>query len=333
MRVRSFLMNATLASVLTLVNTGCRKAPEVQLVRAVRAPVEATVTGVSSGTVRAEQIAELAFGSVGRVKELHVKLGDTVKAGEILAQVENEDLLSRLQVAKEELQRAQNLRKENALSRSTLIQAQGAYDSALTAYEKSLIKAPFDGIIAELNLEVGQLSQITAVIPLAPIKIVDTRPRYVRVEVDEVDLSKIRLGMPARVKILAVRREPFSGTVRKIVPYVSTVREQDRTSEIELTLDSEGQLLPVGASADVEIVTEKKADVVTLTTKAIVGRGAERYVFTLNGSRTKRTPVSVGLSNFSVSEITSGISEGTEVVMPSDKVELVDGMKVVASRS
>ncbi len=331
MKIRSLCVSLLIVTALSGVLLGCGKKPSVQVVKATRSPIEASVSGVTSGTVRAEKVAELAFGTVGRVRELNVELGDKVKAGEVLAQVENQDLLSRLEVAKEELERSKRLSRDNAMSRSNLIQAQGTYDAAVTAYEKSLIRAPYDGIIAEVNLEVGQLSQITAVIPLAPLRIIDVEPRYVRVEIDEVDLPKVRVGMPARIRILAVRREPFSAVVRKVVPFISSVREQDRTSEIELNVESEGVLLPAGASADVEVITETKENVVTLVTKAILGRGDDRYVFRMDGNVLRKTPIKIGIFGYTISEVTSGLREGDEVAMPSDKVELKDGLAVERS--
>lgn len=311
---------------------GCKEKPEVAVVSVGRGSVEETVAGVNSGTVEAEQLAELAFGAVGRVREVNVHLGERVPKGMILAQIENGDLKSRLDVAQEELARAKTLQQSQAASRSNVIQAQGNYDAAVTAYEKSLIRAPFEGIVAEKNLEVGQLSQITAVIPLAPLRLIDTKPRYVTVEIDEVDLPKVHLGMPARVKVLAVRREPFKATVRKVIPFVSSIREQDRTSEIELDIDSEGVLLPAGASADVEIVTATRNDVVVVPSRALLGRGVGRYVFTLKGSRVAKTPVSVGLAGFAVSEVLSGLSTGDVVIMPAEKVELYDGLTVKPKR-
>ncbi len=293
-----------------------------------KARVEATVSSVNSGTVRAEGNTELAFGTVGRVKEVNVTLGDSVKQGEILAQVENDDLKSRLQSTLEEYERSQRLSKSDAMSQSGVTQARANYDAAVTAYEKSLIKAPYDGIVAELNLEVGELSQITAVIPLAPIRIVDVKPRYVRAEIDEVDLPKVKVGLPARVKILAIRKEPFKARVRKVVPFVSSIREQDRTSEIELDIDSEGLLLPAGASADVEVVTDTKDDVLTVTSRALLGRGEDRYVYVLNGAKLKKTPVKIGIYGYTVSEIVSGLSPTDQVVLPSDKFELTDGLRV-----
>ena len=310
--------------------SGCKGRPEVRLARVSKASVEATVSSVNSGTVRAEGNTELAFGTVGRVKEVNVKLGDAVKAGQVLAQVENDDLKSRLQSTLEDYERSQRLSKSDAMSQSGVTQARASYDAAVTAYEKSLIKAPYDGIVAELNLEVGELSQITAVIPQAPIRVVDVKPRYVRAEIDEVDLPKVRVGLPARVKVLAIRKEPFAARVRKVIPFVSSTREQDRTSEIELDIDSEGLLLPAGASADIEVITETKDDVLTITSRALLGRGRDRYVYVLEGSRLAKRPVQVGIYGYTVSEIVSGLSPSDKVVLPSDKFELTDGLRVTA---
>lgn len=310
--------------------SGCKGRPEVRLARVSKASVEATVSSVNSGTVRAEGNTELAFGTVGRVKEVNVKLGDAVKAGQVLAQVENDDLKSRLQSTLEEYERSQRLSKSDAMSQSGVTQARASYDAAVTAYEKSLIKAPYDGIVAELNLEVGELSQITAVIPQAPIRVVDVKPRYVRAEIDEVDLPKVKVGLPARVKVLAIRKEPFAARVRKVIPFVSSTREQDRTSEIELDIDSEGLLLPAGASADIEVITETKDDVLTITSRALLGRGRDRYVYVLEGSRLAKRPVQVGIYGYTVSEVVSGLSPSDEIVLPSDKFELTDGLRVKA---
>jgi HlyD family secretion protein len=307
---------------------GCGKTPEVKVAAVSKQRLEATVTGVSSGMVRSEQIAELAFGTVGRVKALNVKLGDAVKEGEILAEVENDDLRSRLIVAREELSRRKELTSNHAMSKSSLNQAQSEFDGANTALEKSIIRAPCDGLVAELNLEVGQLSQITAVLPKAPIRVVDLKPRFVRVEIDEVDLPKVKVGMSARIKILAVRREPFLGTVRRVINFISDVREQDRTSEIEVDVQSEGILLPVGASADVEIVTEVRESAISLPTKAILGRLENRYAYVLNAGQAIRTEISVGLFNYQFSEVLSGLKEGDRIILPSDLVELKDGLKV-----
>jgi HlyD family secretion protein len=171
------------------------------------------------------------------------------------------------------------------------------------------------------------------VIPLAPIRLVDTQQRYVEVEIDEVDLPKVAVGMPARVKILAVRREPFKAVVRKVIPFVSSVREQDRTSQLELDVEGEGVLLPAGASADVEIVTSVKDNTLLATPKAVLGRGGDRYVFTVEAGRLRKVPVQVGISGYTATELVGGVSKGAVIAMPSDKLEFRDGLKVQIKKS
>lgn len=318
------------AALLLALFAGCSKTPEIKAVKALKGSVESTVSSVNAGTVRAEQVAELAFGAVGRVKKLHVKLGDMVKAGDILAELENEDLIASYETARAEQRRRVELRAQNLISQSQVDEIRRVVDIARVAYEKSFIKAPYDGMIGELNLEVGQLSQITAVVPLALIRIVDTNPRYIRAEIDETDLGRITVGLPARAKILATRREPFSATIRKVVPFVNSTREQDRTAEIELTVDSGDVLLPAGASADIEIIVDTRTDVVAVPSRTVLGRGSNRFVYVVDGARLKKVPVTVGLYNYDRTEIVSGISEGTLVAQPTDLLEFKEGMKVTA---
>ncbi len=312
---------------------GCNAPPSVRLATAQRGTVESTVSAVTSGTVQAEQVAELAFGAVGRVRALNIAVGDKVTKGQILAEIENEDMRVALLTATSELRRRQTLFKERVSPAMEVERAQREFDMAQSAYEKTLIRAPYDGIIAEVNLELGQLSQITAVVPLAPLRIVDVQSRYVRVEIDEVDMPRVKVGLPVRLKILAVRREPFKGTVRKVVPYVRSEREQDRTVETEIVVDQEGLLLPVGASADVEIVIEQREDVLWLPSRVVLGRGDKRYVFARVGDKIIKQPVKIGLLNYDRTQIVEGLSAGEQVAMPQEGVDLVDGLKITVAES
>jgi HlyD family secretion protein len=311
--------------------SGCGSPPAVRTITVESGVVESTVSSVNAGTVRAEQIAELAFGAVGRVKRLSVALGDSVNAGQILAEIENHDLKTALETAEAEYARRLELLRVRALSQSEVDDARRIRDLALINYQKSQIIAPYDGIITELNLEVGQLSQITAVIPKALIRIVDTEPRYVRAEIDEVDLPRVKVGMQARVRILAARREAFSAKVRKVVPFISSLREQDRTAEIELEVDPEGMLLPAGASADVEVVVDVAQDTLTVPSRVVLGRGDARYVYRLENGRAVRTAVTIGLYNYDVVQILDGLQRGDRVIYPSEGIDLEDGQEVVSS--
>jgi HlyD family secretion protein len=314
----------------------CGTVPEVASVRVTRATVEQTVTSVNAGTVRAEHSAELAFGLVGRVKAVNVKAGDSVKGGAVLAEVENADLKDAMASAIRELDRKLNI-PGRAVSASEVDQARQAVENARMVYEKSLIRAPYDGTIVELNLDVGQLSQITAISPKAMIRIVDSEPRYIRAEIDEADLSVVSIGQPGRIRVMAIGKEWLSGRVRKIIPFVNAAREQERTVEVELTIDGEGQNIPAGASADVEIVVATHRDVLSVSSRAILGRSGERYAYRIENAILHKVPVKTGLYNYEVTELPGvaadggsgeGLKEGDRVCLPHEIVDLKEGQEV-----
>lgn len=313
-----------------LLPLACSKPPEMKAVKAVRGDVEALVSGVTAGTVKAEREVDLAFGTVGRVKKLSVRIGDRITKDSVLAELENDDLREILDTAIHDYTRSQELLRSKVLATNENDNAKRAFEIAKSSFEKSLIRAPFDGIVTELNLEVGQLSQITAVIPKPLIRLVDTEPRYIRAEFDEADLPKLSPGVPARVRVSAVKREPFIGTIRQIVPYISSVREQDRTVTIDIEVPTGEILLPVGASADVELLVDTERDAVTIPARAVLGRGDNRYVYILDGKQAKRRVIKVGLYNYDLISVKEGLSEGEPIILPSDSIELVDGLPVEA---
>ncbi len=311
----------------------CSKPADIQAVHAVLSDVELTITSVTSGSVVAEKEAQLAFGAVGRVAVLNVEEGSRVKKGDILAEIENSDLKAALQQAEQDYKRSVSLRQSSVVTQQELEHSRESYAMAKGLHEKTIINAPFDGMITEVNLEVGQLSQITTISPKALIRIVDMEPRYISTDVDEVDLPRLHVGLPARVKILAVRRQPFIGTLRQVIPYVSAAREQDRTSRVELSVDSEALLLPPGASADVEIIAEKHMQALAVPSRSILGRGSERFVYLFNNGKAQRVAVTIGIGNYEKTEILSGLKAGDIVLIPSDKVALIDGLSVNAQVS
>ena len=100
------------------------------------------------------------------------------------------------------------------------------------------------------------------------------------------------------------------------------------TSEIEIALSKLDTLLPVGASADVEIVVDEHRDVLTAPTRAVLGRRESRFVYRLNGSTVERVPVRVGLGNFDRTEILEGLTASDTVILPCDDCELESGSRV-----
>lgn len=297
-------------------------------------PVESTVTTINSGTVEAQSQAALAFGTVGRIAKIYVTLGSKVNAGSLIAELENADLKAIYKETEKELVRAEELFKNGLVSISNLDSAKRAREVSRLNYEKTVMKAPFAGLITAMDLKPGEFYQSSTNASNKPaVQIIDLKKRIIKGEIDEVDLQKVAIGYLARVKIPAMKNQIFKAKVTNVVPFVSTAKDQDRTSQIELEIieaNNDGVLIPVGASADVEIISEAKDNVNILPAGVFMGTGKTRNLFKIVKGKLVKQEVKLGLGNYERVEVLSGLTENEIVARPLEGVEMVDGMKVEA---
>jgi HlyD family secretion protein len=224
--------------------------------------------------------------------------------------------------------RAKELFASGLMARVALDDAQRALEIARMNQERSIIRAPFDGLVTEMNLKLGEAAQISPTGANAPIRLIDQKDRIIKGSIDELDLSRIRLGASARIKILASRPEPYKAEVVRVVPFVSTIKEQDRTSQVEFRLlEKPAQLLPAGASADIEVIVEAKDGMLAIPARTVLGLGDKRYVYVFNDGRLRKQDIRIGLGNFERREIVSGLQKGDTVVFPPDDAELREGSR------
>lgn len=211
--------------------------------------------------------------------------------------------------------------------------AQARVEQAKAAMERTLLRAPFHGIVAEINGEIGEFVTPSPVgIPTPPaVDVVDTSCIYVAAPIDEVDAPRIREGMPARVSLDAFRDRIFAARVRRVAPYVLDVEKQARTVEIEAELQDieSAQLLP-GYSADIEVILQERPDVLRIPTRALID-GKRVFVYDPADKRVHTRNVRVGLRNWEFVEITSGLEEGDVIVTTVDREGLVDGARAAVA--
>ena len=319
-------------TLLALFSFACAPKIEVSAIKMGKGLVESTVTTTSSATVEAHDQAELAFGTPGRIAKIHVQLGAQVKHGALLAELENADLKAVYNEAIKEHDRAKELYKNGLVSIANLDAANRALEVARINLDKTMIKAPFPGMITALNLTVGEFYQSSAGISTSTkkidIQIIDLKSRIIKGEIDEVDLEKIAIGQMARVKIPALKNKTINAKLTKVVPFVSTVKDQDRTSQIELEILDSDTLIPVGASADVEIIVSSKENAMILPAKVLNGVGLNRSVYVIEDNKLKSTKVKIGVGNYNRVEILEGLKTNDLIAEPLEGSELNDGMKV-----
>jgi HlyD family secretion protein len=194
---------------------------------------------------------------------------------------------------------------------------------------KTVLRAPFDGIVAEVGIEVGEWTTPSPpALPVPPvIDILDPTSIYVSAPMDEVDSGRIRLGMPARLTVDSIPGKSFPGRVTRVAPYVVDLEEQNRTVEIEAEFEDAAlaaTLLP-GTSADVEVILDGRDDVLRIPTSALLASGG---VLIVEGSRLAERAAEIGLRNWDQTEIRAGLDAGDRVVTSLDRAEVKAGARV-----
>jgi len=255
----------------------------------------------------------------------------------------------RAEVAKRESQRQKKLQNKNLSSEEAVDKADGesraqkaACNAARATSEVSKVRlkviqaeldrtrlsAPFAGIVAEVNGEIGEFVTPSPVgIPTPPaVDLMDISCLYVSAPIDEVDAPRIRAEMKANISLDALAGEVFAGTVKRIAPYVLEVEKQARTVDVEVDFVCQKgceNMLP-GYSADIEVILDEQSSVLRIPTEAIL-EGNKVLVFTADNLLEQRD-ITTGLNNWEWTQVIEGLSEGDEVVVSVEREGVEDGV-------
>jgi len=277
---------------------------------------------------------------------------ELARQGIAVATTRLEDVCLRRDRAQRELRRTQRLAERDVASEDRLDELQYAFDSARVSCQgaraelaqaaaqlqsaeadlaKTIISAPFDGVIAEVNVEVGEW--VTPSPPLltspAVIDLIDPLSIFISAPMDEVDSGEIREGLAVKLTVDSRPGEEFRGTVSRVAPYVVDLEAQNRTLEIEVELDDSEvamTLLP-GTSADAEVILETRSNTLLVPTSALL---QNHKVLVLEAGELVERDVELGLRNWQFVEVRAGLSEGELVVISLDRVEIEAGARAVA---
>jgi len=200
--------------------------------------------------------------------------------------------------------------------------------------DRTVLRAPFAGIVAEVNGEVGEyLTPSPPGIPTLPaVDLIDDSCIYVSAPIDEVDAAQLKVGMSGRITLDAYRGKHFTGKVRRIAPYVLAVEKQARTVEVEVEFanPADASHLLIGYSADIEIVVTGRDSVVRIPTSALMP-GNRVLALGADGVLQERS-IETGLSNWEFTEVKSGIASGDRVVTSLEREGVKAGAHAVAEQ-
>lgn len=198
------------------------------------------------------------------------------------------------------------------------------------ALDQTRLRAPFPGVIAEVNGEVGEFVTPSPVgIPTPPaVDLMDISCLYVSAPIDEVDAPQIRIGMASNISLDAFPDRLFEGRVRRIAPYVLDLEKQARTVEVEVEFtepDDCGCMLP-GYSADIEVILDQHRNVLRIPTQA-VSEGQRVFVVGQDGRLEVRN-IELGLRNWVWTEVSAGLQQGEQLITSIDRAGLETGASV-----
>jgi HlyD family secretion protein len=203
-------------------------------------------------------------------------------------------------------------------------------DVVTARLERTRLRAPFDGVIAEINGELGEFVTPSPVgIPTPPtVDLIDSSCLYISAPIDEVDAPAVRTGQKTLITMDAFPGRKFPGFVRRVAPYVLDVEKQARTVEVEAEIEkpenkeADDEILLPGYSADVEIILAKRENVLRVPTQVILDG---TRVIVLDGSTLEEREIVTGISSWEFTEVVSGLEEDERVVLTVDREGVVDG--------
>jgi len=288
----------------------------------------------------------------GKIAQIHVEEGDRVREGQILAELDTRAI--RLQLEQAEAQRAvaeanhkdaqnnlrrwERLRKENAVSEqqyeqiklafeaaaSQLQQAQAAVNLAEYNLDVSIMEAPFAGIIASKNAEVGDV--VNPMMggfgaPSGVLTLMDFSAVKITVEVSQNDIALIAKGQKAFVEVSSYPGRTFEG---RVIVVNLAADPQSKKFGVEILVPNPELLLKPNTFGDVRLAVSTHDDALVVPQEAVLENS---HVFVVDGTTARRRAVVIGLQDRLLVEILEGVQEG-ELVIVEGNYGLAEGAEI-----
>jgi len=232
--------------------------------------------------------------------------------------------------------RAKSTRADCASAQASAKVSRAQMDVAGANLARTLLIAPFDGVVAEIN---GELNEFVTpsppgIVTLPAIDLIDDSCFYVTAPIDEVDAPAVEVGMPARISMDAFSNKRFPGQVKRIADYVLDREKQARTVDIEVSFSDPSQQprLLAGYSADAEIILSSHQDVLRIPTTAVM-EGPRVMLYSAATETLELRDIKTGISNWDYTEILEGLQQDEQVVTSLDRPGVKEGAHAVAENN
>ncbi len=216
----------------------------------------------------------------------------------------------------------QALEASQAQSQASVDQISSGLRESERRLRETEIRAPVTGIVTKKLVQVGELvaglnnfSSGTAI-----VRVEDREGMLVKLNINEIDVAKLKLGMKSEIKVDAIPNAKFAGEVIKIAPSRRTEANQAAGNavvkyEVEIRFDQPSDQLKTGMSARCSVLTLERKNVLRIATEYL-GQDDEGFFVNLKSDPKKKVRVTVGARTGAFAEILDGVKEGDQVVKP-----------------
>jgi HlyD family secretion protein len=205
----------------------------------------------------------------------------------------------------------------SSVSDAQIAQAQANVDSIKAKIQNSSIIAPIDGTITQFDAKVGQLASPN----VSLISLISNGGYEVDAGVSEIDIGKVSVGDKVTMTLDAFQNETFTGTVFYIAPAETNVGGVINY-QVKISFDKLDSRLKSGLTANIDIETKHKDNVLVLPQYAILQNDQGTFVETLENKVVKQNPVILGIMDQKGNvEVVSGVTEGEQVLNIGLKVQ------------
>jgi len=370
MKKQTYLI-ATLLILAVITLSGCGEQPKTKAEEPKETAVETAqvsldelkVNDYITGTISPSQEVYIVPKISGKVERVAVKVGDRVKAGDLLVQLDTTEIAAQVKQAEAALAAAQgnisiaeanyNLAKDtyqrmeylfgqgaiseqqyesaksqlelaqaqlDSVKNGTVEQAKAALDLARTQLDNAVITAPSSGVVANVNVEPGELASPTS--PVVTIVNLDTV--IAEFNLTESQVGLVKKDMPLDVLIEAVSEEKFQGKVSEISPVAN---QATKAFTVKVAIPNKDHVIKAGMTAQIELTLDKVTDSLIVPVEAIMEQEGKNMIYVVENGIATLKEVEVILESETQAAVKGDLKAGDQVVV-AGKEQLKDQAQV-----
>jgi membrane fusion protein (multidrug efflux system) len=291
-----------------------------------------------SGSLRAVNQAAVKARVAGEVREVLVREGETVKAGQVLVTMDVSEYRARMEQARGALQAARgqleiaaktrdnnkallakgfisknafdNAESQFDIAQANVESANGALNVAQKSMNDTVIRAPISGLVSSRSVQPGE--KVSSDNRL--LDVVDLQKMEMEAAVPTSDIMNIAPGQEVLVKVEGLS-DPLSGKVVRINP---SIQSGSRSVPVYIQVDNPQGRLRVGMFGEAHLTLAKKPGVLTIPQSAVQGEADHPYVYAIENGRLARKPVTLGIRGHDGAgdavEVVKGLENGAQIV-------------------